>query len=98
MCSVSSSSEVGVALSDVLMNRRAWAVGRLGMASVLVGAIVHITEFSIDVHPKAIQEILGHANITTTPNIYGHLPPKVLRSATDRMGALAPDQETDETL
>ena len=50
-----------------------------------------------DVHPKAIQEILGHANITTTLNIYGHLLPKVLRSATDRMGALAPDEETDET-
>jgi hypothetical protein len=37
-----------VALSDALMHRGAWAVGRLGMASVLVGAIVHITEFSID--------------------------------------------------
>ena len=47
--------------------------------------------------PKAIQEILGHANITTTLNIYGHLLPKVLRSATDRMGTLAPDEETDET-
>jgi integrase len=50
-----------------------------------------------DVHPKAIQEILRHANITTTLNIYGHLLAKVLRSATDRMGALAPDEETDET-
>jgi len=49
-----------------------------------------------DVHPKAIQEILGYANITTL-NIYGHLLPKVLRSATDRMGALAPDKEPDET-
>jgi hypothetical protein len=50
-----------------------------------------------DVHPKAIQEILGHANITTTLNIYGHLLPKVLHSATDRLGALAPDEATDET-
>ena len=32
-----------------------------------------------------------------TLNIYGHLLPKVLRSATDRMGALARDEETDET-
>ena len=36
-----------------------------------------------DVHPKAIQEILGHANITTTLNIYGHLLPKVLHSASE---------------
>jgi hypothetical protein len=37
-----------VALSDSLTHPGAWAIGRLGMASVLVGAIVHITEFSID--------------------------------------------------
>jgi hypothetical protein len=37
-----------VALSDALTQQGAWAVGRLGMVSVLVGAIVHITEFSID--------------------------------------------------
>jgi integrase len=49
-----------------------------------------------EVHPKAIQEILGHANITTTLNTYGHLLPKVLATATERMGALAPDKETDE--
>jgi hypothetical protein len=49
MCSVSSVFTGGlVVLSDSLMNRGAWAVGRLGMASVLVGAIVHITECSID--------------------------------------------------
>jgi hypothetical protein len=35
-------------LSDSLTHRLAWAVGRLGVVSVLVGAIVHITEFSLD--------------------------------------------------
>jgi hypothetical protein len=37
-----------VALSGSLTQSGAWAVGRLGAASVLVGAAVHITEFSID--------------------------------------------------
>lgn len=37
-----------VALSDALTHPGAWAVGRLGMVSGLVSAIVHITEFSID--------------------------------------------------
>src|SRR6266536_1125456 len=37
-----------VALSGSLTHRVAWAVGRLGAASVLVGAAVHIAEFSID--------------------------------------------------
>lgn len=44
---------------------------------------------SYNVHPKAIQEILGHANITTTLNVYGHLLPNVLRNATDQMAGLA---------
>lgn len=37
-----------VALSGSLRHRVAWTVGRLGAASVLVGAAVHIAEFSID--------------------------------------------------
>jgi integrase len=49
------------------------------------------------VHPKAIQEILGHANIATTMNIYGHLLPNVLRDATDRIGAFAPDEGLEES-
>ena len=36
------------ALSDSLTHHVAWAVGRLGAASVLVGVAVHITEFSVD--------------------------------------------------
>ncbi len=46
---------------------------------------------------KAIQEILGHANITTTLNVYGHLLPNVLRDATDQVAGLAvEDDETHE--
>lgn len=37
-----------VALSDSLTQRVAWAIGRLGVASVLVGAAVHVVDFSID--------------------------------------------------
>jgi len=52
---------------------------------------------SYDVHPKAIQDILGHANIKTTLNIYGHLLPKVLRDATGRMSGIAPPDEDSDT-
>jgi integrase len=48
------------------------------------------------VHPKAIQAILGHANIQITMDTYGHLLPSVLQDATDQMGALAPPEETEE--
>jgi integrase len=47
-------------------------------------------------HPKAIQEILGHANIQITLDVYGHLLPNVLRDATDQMDALAPPEEAGE--
>jgi integrase len=48
------------------------------------------------VHPKAIQAILGHANIQITMDTYGHLLPSVLQEATDQMGALTPPEETEE--
>jgi integrase len=35
---------------------------------------------------KAIQEQLGHANIATTANIYGHLSARAKRDAALRLG------------
>jgi hypothetical protein len=37
-----------VALAAALIHPTAWALGRLGAASALLGAAVHITEFSVD--------------------------------------------------
>jgi hypothetical protein len=37
-----------VALAGSLTDRTAWALGRMGAASVLLGAAVHIAEFSVD--------------------------------------------------
>lgn len=37
-----------IALSASLTHRAAWVIGVLGSANVLVGAAVHITEFSVD--------------------------------------------------
>jgi integrase len=50
---------------------------------------------SYGVHPKAIQDILGHAKITTTLDIYGHLLPTVLRDATEKMAGLVGDHQED---
>jgi len=40
----------------------------------------------LGVHPKLIQARLGHADIGTTMNVYGHLMPGQDRGAADRLG------------
>ena len=37
---------------------------------------------------KVIQEVLGHATLQTTANIYAHVLPELQRDATDRVGAV----------
>ncbi len=37
---------------------------------------------------RVVMEVLGHSEIGTTANIYGHIMPEMSRDATDRVGAL----------
>jgi integrase len=39
-------------------------------------------------HPRVIQDILGHTNISTTMDIYGHVLPETHRTATDGLDRL----------
>lgn len=39
------------------------------------------------VHPRVIMEILGHASVTTTMNIYGHVIPAASRTALEGLAA-----------
>jgi hypothetical protein len=39
--------------------------------------------------PKMLQEIMGHASITTTLDLYGHLYPGEMDRYADRLGAAA---------
>jgi len=43
---------------------------------------------SVGVPAKVVQEILGHANISTTMNIYGHVLPSMHQEAMDEMSVL----------
>ena len=42
----------------------------------------------LGVHPKVVQERLGHSNISTTMNIYSHVTPTMQRDAAARLAAL----------
>lgn len=41
--------------------------------------------FSMGVHPKVVQELLGHSSIKTTMDIYSHMLPSIQREAMDKM-------------
>ena len=47
--------------------------------------------------PKMLQEIMGHASITTTLDLYGHLYPGDMDRYADRLNSAAEDaaQDTD---
>lgn len=45
--------------------------------------------FALDVHPRAAQELLGHATIATTMNTYTSSVSSVLREAVDRLDAVS---------
>lgn len=42
----------------------------------------------LGIHPKVVQERLGHSNISTTMNIYSHVTPTMQRDAVARLAAL----------
>lgn len=41
-----------------------------------------------NVHPKVVQEILGHLNVGITPDLYSHVAPGMQAEATARVAAL----------
>jgi integrase len=42
----------------------------------------------LGIHPKVVQERLGHSNISTTMNIYSHVTPTMQRDAVQRLSLL----------
>ena len=64
------------------------------------------TSFQAGYPPKMLQEIMGHASITTTLDLYGNLYPGEMDRYADRLDEAAtegdaakmrPDEDTDET-
>jgi integrase len=47
---------------------------------------------SLDVHPKIVQELLGHSQISLTLDTYSHVLPSLQAEAVNRLGALLSNQ------
>lgn len=48
------------------------------------------------VHPKVVQEILGHSKISMTMDIYSHVLPTMQEDAMNKLGALFEEDEDDK--
>ena len=50
------------------------------------------------VHPKVVQERLGHSSITTPLDIYSHTVSGLQKAAAERLDALLPQQSEKENV
>jgi len=49
------------------------------------------------VHPKIVQEILGHSNINITLNVYSHILPGMQQGAMDKINSAFENEEEEES-
>lgn len=66
-------------------------LARTGLPVIRVHDLRHTAAtllLSLGVHPKVVQEMLGHANISTTLGTYSHVMPGLQRDAADRLDGL----------
>jgi integrase len=48
---------------------------------------------SMGVHPKIVQEILGHSNVNITLNVYSHVLPSMQKGAIDMLNSAFEEKE-----
>ena len=66
-------------------------LNRAGVKKIRFHDLRHSTAsllLSLDVHPKIVQELLGHSNISVTMDIYSHSIPSLQEEAMLRFDAL----------
>ena len=48
---------------------------------------------AMGVHPKMVQDLLGHSNIATTMDTYSHVLPSMQKEVVDKMGGVFKTKE-----
>ena len=64
---------------------------KAGVPQITFHCLRHSTAsllLSLGIHPKIVQELLGHSQITLTLDTYSHVLPSLQGEALDRLGAL----------
>ncbi|MFC1944224.1 site-specific integrase, partial [Chloroflexota bacterium] len=74
------------------------AAERAGMPHLRLHDLRHIHATMLlkaGVHPRIVQERLGHSSIATTLDIYSHTVPGLQKAAAERLDALMPEVESE---
>jgi len=77
------------------------ASARAGMPQLRLHDLRHIHAtvlLKAGVHPRVVQERLGHSSIATTLDIYSHTVPGLQKAAAERLDTLLPKVETEENV
>jgi integrase len=84
---IRSPNEVGARWSyRIKRARQHFGENNLGALTIKGLRHTHATlMLELGVHPKVVQERLGHSNITTTMNIYSHVTPTMQKSAVEKL-------------
>jgi integrase len=67
------------------------AISRAGVPAIRIHDLRHTfatLALGAGVHPKQVQEMLGHADVSITLDIYSHVTEDMHRDATERIGRL----------
>ena len=75
--------------SEVMLDRFQRALRRAGLPSLRIKDLRHVHAsimLSEGVHPRVVQEQLGHASITLTLDTYSHVTPGIQSEAVQRVG------------
>ena len=76
-------------------------VARAGLPHLRLHDLRHIHATMLlkaGIHPRIVQERLGHSSIATTLDIYSHTVPGLQKAAAERLDALLPVQEQKENV
>ena len=66
-------------------------LAKAGVPTITFHCLRHSTAsllLSLGIHPKIVQELLGHSQITLTLDTYSHVLPSMQEEALDHLGAL----------
>jgi integrase len=80
----------GCFISPTNLRQRSFAplLKRAGLSQITFHALRHTCAsllFQRNVHPKFVQELLGHASVAITLDTYSHMPPGMGSEAADAM-------------